>query len=216
MTIKTTIFTHCPRVSLTRITFCWWRHNRLLMASRWPDKCDAITWLVISNSLDIDFIHSDIHGRSSKKIDFKTFLLTYNALNQLAPAYLNECCCLYTPPGGFHGLLMIEPSETNFSEISIKIKTYSLKTCRWNLRVPHIHGWVTVTTNRSYHQPRWRRPKTVRPNNRGYQENLTMRCAHMTLTCRCHITLCISAMTMCYIVQLGAKICTSKFSGSWS
>ena len=57
------------------------------------------------------------------------------------------------------------------------------------------HGWVTVTTNRSYHQPRWRRPKTVRPNNRGYQENLTVRCAHMTLTCRCHITLCISAIT---------------------
>ena len=62
----------------------------------------------------------------------------------------------------------------------------------------HTHGWVTVTTNRSYHQPRWRRPKTVRPNNRGYQENLTVRCAHMTLTCRCHITLCISAMTMCF------------------
>ena len=60
------------------------------------------------------------------------------------------------------------------------------------------HGWVTVTTNRSYHQPRWRRPKTVRPNYRGYQENLTVRCAHMTLTCRCHITLCISAMTMCF------------------
>ena len=60
------------------------------------------------------------------------------------------------------------------------------------------HGWVTVTTNRSYHQPRWRRPKTVRPNNRGYQENLTVRCAHMTLTCRCHITLRISAMTMCF------------------
>ena len=60
------------------------------------------------------------------------------------------------------------------------------------------HGWVTVTTNRSYHQPRWRRPKTVRPNNRGYQENLTVRCAHMTLTCRCHITPCNSAMTMCF------------------
>ena len=146
------IFTHCPRVSLTRITFCWWRHNRLLMASRWPDKCDAITWIVISNSLDIDFSHSDIHGRSSKKIYFKTFLLTYNALTQLAPAYLNEqlphCCCLYTPPGGFHSLLMIEPLETNFSEISIKIKTYSLKTCRWNLRVPHICLWVVIANNR--------------------------------------------------------------------
>ena len=47
--------------------FCWWRHNRLLMTSQWPGNCDAITWIVISNSLDIDFIHGDIHGRSCKK-----------------------------------------------------------------------------------------------------------------------------------------------------
>ena len=33
-----------------------------------------------------------------------------------------------------------------------------------------IHGWVTVTTNRSYHQPTWRRPKTASPNNRGYHQ----------------------------------------------
>ena len=37
------------------------------MTSQWPDNCDAITWIVISNSLDIDFIHGDIHGRSCKK-----------------------------------------------------------------------------------------------------------------------------------------------------
>ena len=34
MTIKTTIFTECPLVSLTPFTFCWWRHNRLLMTSQ--------------------------------------------------------------------------------------------------------------------------------------------------------------------------------------
>ena len=37
------------------------------MTSQWPDNCDANTWQVISNSLDIDFIHGDIHGRSCKK-----------------------------------------------------------------------------------------------------------------------------------------------------
>ena len=67
MTIKTTIFTHRPRVSLARFSFCWWRHNRLLMTSQWPDNCDTITWIVISNSLDIEFIYGDIHGRSCKK-----------------------------------------------------------------------------------------------------------------------------------------------------
>ena len=60
---KTISFTHRPRVSLARFSFCWWRHNRLLMTSQWPDNCDAITWIVISNSLDIDYIHGDIHGR---------------------------------------------------------------------------------------------------------------------------------------------------------
>ena len=67
MTLTTRIFTHHPRVSLARLTFCWWRHNRLAMTWQWPDNCDANTWQVISNSLDIDFIHGDIHGRSCKK-----------------------------------------------------------------------------------------------------------------------------------------------------
>ena len=66
MTIKTTIFTY-HRVSLARFSFSWWRDNRLLMMSQWPDNCGAITWILISNSLDIDFIHGDIHGRSCKE-----------------------------------------------------------------------------------------------------------------------------------------------------
>ena len=63
---KTTIFTHRPRVSLAQFSFCWWRHKQLLITSRWPDHCDEITWIMISNSLDIDFIHGDIHDRSRK------------------------------------------------------------------------------------------------------------------------------------------------------
>ena len=60
-------FTHRPHVSRAWFSFCWWRHNRLLMMSQWPDNCDAITWIMISNSLDIDYIHGDIHGQSCKK-----------------------------------------------------------------------------------------------------------------------------------------------------
>ena len=37
------------------------------MTSKWPDNFDAITWIVISNSLDIGLINGDIHGRSYKK-----------------------------------------------------------------------------------------------------------------------------------------------------
>ena len=32
-------------VALARFSFCWWRHNQLLMTSQWPDNCDAITWI---------------------------------------------------------------------------------------------------------------------------------------------------------------------------
>ena len=72
--MKTKIFTPQSRGSLAQSTFCWWRHNRVLMMSQWPDNCDTITWKVISNSLDIDFIHGDIHGRSFKNIGLKTLL----------------------------------------------------------------------------------------------------------------------------------------------
>ena len=70
MMIKMTIFTHHSRVSLTRFSFCWWRHNRLLITSQWPDNCDATTWIMISNSLDINFIHSNIHGWPCKNMNY--------------------------------------------------------------------------------------------------------------------------------------------------
>ena len=75
MTIKATIFTHHPRVSFARFLFRWWRHNRLLMTSQWPDNCEATTWIMITNSLAIDFIHGDIHGRSCKKSIYFLFSL---------------------------------------------------------------------------------------------------------------------------------------------
>ena len=71
MAIKTRIFSHRPRVSLARFTFCRWRHNRLPITSQWSDNCDANTRHVKSNSLHIDFIHSDIHAQSCKKNAFE-------------------------------------------------------------------------------------------------------------------------------------------------
>ena len=43
--------------------YCWWRHNAITQ----PDNLNVSTWKVISNLLDIDFIHSDIPGWSCKK-----------------------------------------------------------------------------------------------------------------------------------------------------
>ena len=59
---------------LTPLVFCLWRHNRLLMTSQWADICDVNTWIMISNSLDINYIHGDIHGWSCKKSNFLTAL----------------------------------------------------------------------------------------------------------------------------------------------
>ena len=35
--------------------------------SQWPHNCDVIVWIVISNSLDIDYIHGNIHVWLCKK-----------------------------------------------------------------------------------------------------------------------------------------------------
>ena len=40
----------------------------LLMTSQWSDNCDVVMWIMIFNSLDIDFINGDIHGRSCKNV----------------------------------------------------------------------------------------------------------------------------------------------------
>ena len=69
-------FTHRPHVSLTWFTFCFLHHSWLLMTAQLPDSCDVSTWKMISNSLDIDFIHSDIHGRSCNKMGFQSWLKT--------------------------------------------------------------------------------------------------------------------------------------------
>ena len=55
---------------LVLFTLCSWCHNRWLVMSQLPDNCDATNasiWKVISNSLDIDFIHGYIDGWSCKK-----------------------------------------------------------------------------------------------------------------------------------------------------
>ena len=72
---KTRIFTHNPRVSLARITFCWWRHKWSAMTSHWPDNRDANAWQLIFNPLDIEFIHGDIHGRSCKNLCYPIIII---------------------------------------------------------------------------------------------------------------------------------------------
>ena len=69
-------FTHHPCVSLARFSFCWWRHYLLPMTSQSADNCDAITWTAISNSLDIDFIHGNIHPCHVR--NFYTFSAKFN------------------------------------------------------------------------------------------------------------------------------------------
>ena len=94
-------FTHQPHVSLTWFTFCWLHHSWLLMTSQLPDSCDVSTWKVISNSLDIDFIHSDIHGRSCNKMGFQSWLKTLRSeqngrhfADVFKCIFLNESCCI--------------------------------------------------------------------------------------------------------------------------
>ena len=45
--------------------------------SQWTDNCDTITWILISSSLDIDFIQGDIHGRSFKEMNVFVIFMEY-------------------------------------------------------------------------------------------------------------------------------------------
>ena len=68
------------------------------MTSQWPDNCDAITWIVMFNSLDIDFIHGDIHCRSCKNIrtstnpDMTFFRTLYNSIWSTRKIFTADNC----------------------------------------------------------------------------------------------------------------------------
>ena len=91
ITLKTTIFTHRPRASVARFPFCWWRHNRLPITSKWPDNWDASTWKVISNSLDIYFIHD----RSWKGVNKSRGLGEADTITTTKEATINDRTILW-------------------------------------------------------------------------------------------------------------------------
>ena len=112
-----TIFTHRTRVPLVRFSFCWWRHNRLLMTSQWPDNCDAITWTVISNLLDIDFIHGVINSQSCKKLAYgslRGWLLVTEIAGEYVPLPMPSLIMTYSNPDDliysiFRSLCTLQP-----------------------------------------------------------------------------------------------------------
>ena len=65
VTIKTMIFTHRPQC-LTRSVYILLMTPQSIDDVTMTRQFDATTWIVISNSLDIDFIHGDIRDRSHK------------------------------------------------------------------------------------------------------------------------------------------------------
>ena len=109
---KTTIFTRCPCVSLARFSFCWWRHNQLWMTSQWLDNYDTIMWIMISISLDIDFIRTNIHGRSCKKLFHLILNQAYHFLSMLVFKFIHvskrgACCIWLLTPGIWVQVLLL-------------------------------------------------------------------------------------------------------------
>ena len=65
-------FKHRHRASLALVTICWRRITWLgIQHMMWLGNCDASTWKVTSNPLDIGFVHGDIHGWSCKHNVYK-------------------------------------------------------------------------------------------------------------------------------------------------
>ena len=82
---------HGLRVSLTLFILCWWRHDWLLSALQlWYKHVK-----VISNSLDIDFIHGNIHGRSCSEYLFTDINFTNQKIGSInwfmKINFLNTC-----------------------------------------------------------------------------------------------------------------------------
>ena len=122
---KTTSFTHRPRVSLARFSFCWWRHNRLLVTPQWPNNCEAITWIMVSNSLDIDFIHCDIFGWSCEKNNFATLSCRWwNATYALLSIYFS---IIIWHRQNTSGLLRTNICTTHASEWHVFLLTYEFQ-----------------------------------------------------------------------------------------
>ena len=115
MTIKTRSCTHRPRVSLARFSFCWWRHNWFLMTSQWPYNCVAITWMLISNSLDIAFIHWDIHSRSCKKLwEILLCPACWCTDSKAVPAIYQTRCWLYNSLSILWGLIILQSVTASY------------------------------------------------------------------------------------------------------
>ena len=78
--------------------------HSIVITSQWTDNCDAITRIVISNSLDIDFIHGNIHGLSCKKTPYtqrkcqiyrKISNISHTKSLKFKQVFLvASCCCL--------------------------------------------------------------------------------------------------------------------------
>ena len=122
---------------LTHSVFvCWWRPNRFLMTSQWPHNCDVITWIVISSSLDFDFIIGDIHGLSGKNVQIFKVCFTgkpnhWSRVNSIS-FYIQHSTPYRWPCTYFLGWILHMPSwirMNNTHNISHTISIIGVNTC---------------------------------------------------------------------------------------
>ena len=138
------IFTHRPRVSLAWFTFCW----------QWPDNGDTVTWIMIPDSLDTDFIQGNIHGRSCKKyIHYHFSILTWceNLKTVFMEDNINAClrrrldfifpmiCDRRSKDIVNHGLYPVIPEYRGFSTSRVKVYRYAIQ---W-----FVHRCIKLTVN---------------------------------------------------------------------
>ena len=74
---KRRIFTHHPCLTCS-LFFLLMTSDRLAMASQWPNNCDANTWQVISNSLDINLFTAIFTAGRVRKRNISCSLFYYH------------------------------------------------------------------------------------------------------------------------------------------
>ena len=95
------------------------------MRSQWPDNCHPIMWIMISNSLDINFIHGDIHSRSCQKLVLlsSVWIMISSTATSLLPLI---------PSGGFLHHYLGQTYMQNCGHASIQLFVTLWNTYLWN------------------------------------------------------------------------------------
>ena len=123
------------------------------------DNIDAIVWIMISNSLDIDFIHGHIHGRSCKKLQchkarYAMLWTVWHKCINVTPmaclTLLSLFIFIFNVLGKIHfAYLFLFPLRHSSVKI-LRIHDFRLRKIKLKKMIPHVYHIFVIWIYASY------------------------------------------------------------------